>query len=425
MVNDNLTTPSPLKIRQVILATLFVVLVGVALFLLVRFRVVLFILFGSIVLSTAITPVVEWMRRIGLPRAVGVILVYILIFGVLIGFAFLAAPLIIEQGTALSTSIPTYYTQFLNLLEHSSSYLIRQLAVVLPSTLPNLMPASPPVNPGSSAIEQVNQIAQSALAIIHSLFTLLAVLLLGFYWTLDGERTIRSLLLLLPMNRRDEAREMIDGMQSKVGGFVFGQVIMCTTIGLLSLIAFLIIGLPYAFSLAIIAGLLEAVPLIGPTLGAIPAVLVALTTGGTHTAIYVIISTAIIQTLENHILIPRVMNRSVGVHPVVTLLAFAGLTKLFGLAGALLAVPIAAVVQILIDRFMFQQSVSIPIETNGRDRISVLRLEVQELSSDVRKQVREKEAGVPTESDHTEDAIERIADELDKILTSTQGRETG
>jgi predicted PurR-regulated permease PerM len=424
MVDDNLTSPSTLKIRQVILATLFVVMVGVALYLIIRFRVVLFILFGSIVLSTAITPVVEWLRRIGLPRAVGVILVYILIFGALIGFAFLAAPLIIEQSTSLSKSIPTYYSQFLNLLEHSSSYLIRQLALVLPAGLPNLLPASPPVSPESSAVEQVNQIVQSTLAIIHSLFTFIAVLLLGFYWTLDGERTIRSLLLFLPMDRRDEARDVIDVMQSKVGGFVFGQVIMCTTIGLMSLIAFLVIGLPYAFSLAGIAGVLEAVPLLGPTLGAIPAVLVALTTGGTHTVIYVIISTAIIQSLENHLLIPRVMNRSVGVHPVVTLMAFASLTKLFGLAGALLAVPIAAVVQILIDRFMFQQSVWKPVEANGRDRISLLRLEVQELSSDVRKQVREKDAEVPTESDHTEDAIERIADELDRILTHTQEKET-
>ena len=103
-----------------------------------------------------------------------------------------------------------------------------------------------------------------------------AILILAFYWTLESERSIRSLLLWMPVNHRDPFREFIVEVEDKVGGFILGQSILCLSIGAMAFVAYQLIGLPYALVLAIIAAIMEAVPIVGPALGAVPAILVAL-----------------------------------------------------------------------------------------------------------------------------------------------------
>jgi predicted PurR-regulated permease PerM len=123
-------------------------------------------------------------------------------------------------------------------------------------------------------------------------------LLLAAYWTLDGPRTVRSLLRLLPRAQRESISELIAAMETKVSAFVAGQGLLMLVIRLLSLVAYWLIGLPYLLALALVAGLMEAVPIIGPLLGAVPALLVALTLGPDK-VIWVIVATLVIQQLEN------------------------------------------------------------------------------------------------------------------------------
>ena len=188
----------------------------------------------------------------------------------------------------------------------------------------------------------------------------------------------------------------------------------------MALVAYLLIGLPYALILAILAGILEAVPIVGPILGAIPALLVALSTDPTR-ALWVIAASLIIQGLENYLLVPRVMKQSVGVNPLAILLSLAAFTSLLGLAGALLAIPIAAIVQLFVNRFVISSG-EVEVETPaGRGQLSLLRYETRDLASDIRKQLREKEdiAGF------TEDIVENLeaaANHLDHILTLAEQR---
>ena len=130
-----------------------------------------------------------------------------------------------------------------------------------------------------------------------------------------------------------------------------GELLLMTSIGVLSSLGYLVMGLPYPLALGVLAGLLEFVPMVGPTLGAIPAVIVALSISP-QAALLVVVYTIVIQMAENHILVPRLMGRSVGVSPIMVILAVFAFTSLLGFTGAFLAIPLAAILQVLMDHLV-------------------------------------------------------------------------
>jgi predicted PurR-regulated permease PerM len=182
---------------------------------------------------------------------------------------------------------------------------------------------------------------------------------------------------------------------------------------MMALVAYLLIGLPNALVLALIAGVLEAVPMIGPLLGAVPAALVALSIAPDR-LIWVIVATIVIQQLENSLLVPRIMKKAVGVNPFVTLLALFAFSTFFGLAGALMAIPMAAIIQLALNHFVFQQATVEMEVSEGRDYASRLRYEAQDLAQDLRKQARLKKRG----SEVAIKQIEQVMDEIETITTN-------
>jgi len=201
-------------------------------------------------------------------------------------------------------------------------------------------------------------------------------------------------------------------METKIGSYLAGQGILCLIIGSLALIAYLLIGLPNALVLALLAGVFEAVPMIGPLLGAIPAGVIALSIAPSK-LIWVIVATIIIQQLENSLLVPRVMRRAVGINPFVSLLSIFAFSSLFGIAGALMAIPIAAIIQLLLDRFLFHPGTIEAEVMPGRDLASRLRYEAQDLAQDLRKQARLKKGG----SDLSIKQVDQVLDEIETITT--------
>ncbi|HKZ44955.1 MAG TPA: AI-2E family transporter, partial [Anaerolineales bacterium] len=173
---------------------------------------------------------------------------------------------------------------------------------------------------------------------------------------------------------------------------------------------------------ALLAGLLEAVPMVGPLLGAIPAAVVALSIAPSK-LIWVILSTVVIQQLENSFLVPRVMRKAVGVNPFVSLLAIFAFSSIFGIAGALMAIPMAAIIQILLNRFVFKLEEPEPDISIRRDQASLLRYKAQDLAQDLRRQARIKKLGsaqMVRQIDKTMDEIESIATDLDMLLSQVQ-----
>ena len=290
--------------------------------------------------------------------------------------------------------------------------------------------------------------AQFISSLGYGIFLLVATLMMTAYWTLDADRVTRALLMRVPEEKREGWRELIAELEGKVGGYFRGQLVLCGFIFTLSTAAFLLMGLPYALVLGLIAGLFEALPMIGPVLGMLPALLIALATAP-EKAIWVVLSAVVIQQIENNLLVPRVMDKSVGINPIISILAIAAFSLVFGLIGAVLAIPVAAMLQILIGRLLFKSSADVEEGSaqltranSSRNKLSVLRMEARELADDVRKQARADNGviAVSTNDEATktdarpsaddaetaenkatlEDQIETMARELDSVLAQAE-----
>jgi predicted PurR-regulated permease PerM len=419
MATPILSTSQPYEwtFRRVVGATLVFSFVALCFYLLFRFYQVVFILFIAVVIGTVLRPVANWLTRRGFSRMASVILVYLAILIFVVGFLWLLFPLIFKQGATMLADVPLFYQGLRTWLAESPNELFHRLGSYLPSSLPAITSMAGSQSAMTSAEMAVGYVSVAA----RVMFTAIVILALTLYWTLDGPRIIRSLLLLIPQDRRESTSELITAMETSIGYFIVGQGLLCLSIGVMAFVAYLLIGLPNAFVLAIAAGLLEAVPMIGPALGAVPAGLVALSIS-TDKFIWVIVASTIIQQAENTLLVPRIMRRTVGVNPFVTLLAIFAFSSLFGMAGALMAIPMAAVIQLVLNHFVFQQP-TVELETSeGRDYSSRLRYEAQDLIQDLRKQARHKKHGSDEKVVHIEhvmDEIETITENLDTLLAQT------
>lgn len=409
------TPPYDWSFKRVVWATLILVSIASCFWLIYHFSQIVFLLFIAIVIGTVIRPVVNWLYSRGMPRVAGSIFTYLLLFTLLAAFVLLLVPLIAEQSGKIGASVPGYYQSFRDWMVSNSNPLIEQLSEFLPENLAVEGPTQPT---GQQMLDSAGQALGYVNSAAYILFTAAAVILLAFYWTLYGSRTIQSLLLLLPTSQRERTRNLVFAMETKVGAYIAGQGILCLVVGSLALVAYLLIGLPYPLVLALVAGVMEVVPMVGPLLGAVPAALIALSIAPSK-LVWVIVATLIIQQLENTLLVPRVMRKAVGVNPFVSLVAIFAFSSLFGIAGALMAIPIAAILQLLLDRFVFDPGLMEPEASPGRDEISRLRYEAQDLIQDLRKQARLKKGGSDQrvkQTDQLMDEIEMVASELDLQL---------
>jgi predicted PurR-regulated permease PerM len=329
-----------------VLATLFVVCVFLTFWLLYRLRDVLFLFFVAIVLGTAIRPAVDWLHRRGIPRATGIIIIYILIAALVIGFLAMILPLLADQATEISRTLPEYYSGLRSGLINSENRLLQNIGWRLPSQIAVLTSRGPDTE------EMVDQVGQTLLytdLVLRSILGTLVVFLLAYYWTQEGNFILRALLRIAPAQRKKSIREFLQLAEMKLGGYVRGQGILCLAVGVTAFIAYALIGLPYTLVLAVFAGVMEMVPIFGPALGAVPALLVALSIDPSK-AIWVVVATGVIQLLENAVLVPRIMKHSMGVNPIIVLLSLIAFGSVFGFIGALLALPLAAIIQLLVSR---------------------------------------------------------------------------
>jgi len=412
---ENPAPASEWTFRQVVGATFTLALVALSFWLLYLFNNVVFILFVAIVIGTVIRPLVVWFYWRGVPRIAGVILVYLLLLALLIGFLLLLFPLITQQSTAIAAALPGNYQSLRDWTTTNANPVLVSLGRFLPLTWAGL---SAIAFGGPGLFSSADQALGLVSVITQVAFYTAIILILAFHWTLDGPRAIQALLQLLPQDQRPDGQELVSAMEGKVGGYVAGQGLLCLAIGIMALGVYLLIGLPNALVLALIALVLEAVPLIGPLLGAIPAALVALSLGPDR-LLWVIVGTVIIQQIENSFLAPRIMHKTVGVNPFVSLLAFFAFSTLLGLPGAFMAIPMAAILQLLFDRFLFAPTAMEAEVSTGRDHLSRLRYEAQTLARNLQKQARLKKGGSDRrvkQTDQLMDEIETITTDLDALL---------
>lgn len=415
------------SMRTVISATLIAVGIGLAFLLLYRFYMIVFLFFVGFSIATALKPVANWLQQRGVSPLFGILPIYVSFLGLIIGFVWFIGPIIGEQFVGLVRDLPQYYYDLRIYLQNSPNDLLQAIGSLLPFqlALPITQLSATATTESADPIGLLGQVVSNTGKMI---FMFIGVLLLVYYWLVEGDRIIRRIVLRTHLEQREQLRELISEIENKIGGYFRGQLLLCLIIGLLSLVAFLIIGVPNALTLALISGVTEAIPILGPTLGAVPAILLTLSIAPVK-AIWVLLAMVLLQSMENNLLVPRIMGQSVGVNPLLTLLSIAAFGLLFGFVGAILAIPLAAILQILLGRLLFStlpaEEVSPAPAANQqptRSRFAVLRLEAQELAQDVRKQARSttEQQRLDTQMEQAEDMIETVASNLESYLVQQE-----
>jgi predicted PurR-regulated permease PerM len=303
---------------------IFTVLFLISLFVLWQVKSLIVLLFVSIVFMQALNPTVARLEKFKIPRPLGILVSYIVILS-FISFAVAGiVPALIEQTTSLINSIPDIIqnTKILgaNAADFSSQFKI----------LENV-----PTN-----------IAKMAISIVSNIFAMSVIFFITFYLLMEKKNLSKYGQSFLGQKGNEKFLRIIDLLEVKIGSWVNAQLILMVVIGILSYLGFLFLGLKYAIPLAIFAGLLEAVPTIGPTISTIVAGLIGFTISPI-TGLLVILWGIIVQQLENNFLVPKIMSKTVGFNPLITIILIAAGAKIGGILGAVLAIPVVLTAEII------------------------------------------------------------------------------
>lgn len=393
-------------LRDTALATVVVLLVLLGFTLLLSLRNVLVSVFLGLLIATALRPAMGLLRRARLPGFAAASGAILLLLGGAAGFVAVLAPMVVRQVGAVQEAVPLLYAQARDWLLSSELRLFRQVGARLGAA-----PPAPEVGAGDLAAQAFGALSMAG----YLAFVTICTLVFAYYWLLYRERSLRGLLLLLPIDRREGAEAVWLQIEDRIGAFLRGQLILALVVAALSLVGYWVAGVPYAVLLAVAAGILELVPFVGPFIAVGVAMALALSVSP-EKAIAALIVGTIVQQIENNLLAPRITEEAVGISPVVTLLAFVGFAALFGPAGALLAIPLAATIQVLFTAWLERRARPEEAAPEGRTLADRLRYSAREMASDIAGQLRAKEEAAHAEVDAPEEELERIMLDLDAIL---------
>lgn len=285
----------------------------------------------SIALAAALSPLVNVLDR-RLPRIVGVVVVYLALILVIILLGWLILPTIINQAVQLSGRVPDYFTRIEDWI---SSLGVTPSSFSLIDTL------------ASQGSRLAGEILSWPLTVGSSLFELFLVLFISMYALIEAPRIRAGLASLFPADQAVGVTGVLNAMASAMGGYLRGSAINGIIIGVASALGFLWIGLEYAFVLGVLAGVLELLPVLGPIIAGTVAVMIALVQSPQQTLI-VLGFVILIQQVENNLLVPFVMRSQAEISPLVSIVAvFAG-GAIGGLLGAIIAIPVAAALTVLV-----------------------------------------------------------------------------
>lgn len=323
--------PRKIEISHKTIIFTFIVLLGV--WLVYFLRQIILQVFVALLLMIIINPLVKKLAKYKIPRVVSVGTIYILVLaflGLVVGLIF---PILIEQTTNFASALPSYLQNIQTPLfsgKEIASQISQQLGLI----------------PG--------QVLKVGVSFFSNIVSVLTVFVFAFYLLVAREELDEQLAVFLGESNSRRAVKIIDRLEEKLGGWARAEFILMTLVGALTYVGLLVLGINFALPLALLAGVMEVVPTLGPILSAIPAVLVGFSIHPV-TGFGVAAMVFLIQQLENYVFVPRIMQESVGISPIVTLFALVVGFKIAGVAGAILAVPTAITLQVLGEELIFKK----------------------------------------------------------------------
>lgn len=348
--------------QSVFVKTLIVVGTLFGLYALFQMRYLITILFVAILFASTIRPIVSVLERRGLPPGASILLVYLV---TLLGL-----------GSVISFILPSIIARFFELVNSESQIIQTTLSVWRQVSLMawNQFTVSlPTINENDVAvrIQQARELASQRLVELwpltfESLSNLVLLFTMAFYWLTERDRLERLGLRMVPSRHRERFHTIFCEIEYTLGAYVRGQGVMIITVGFFSFAGLTLLGIPYVPLLAAFAGLMEAIPIVGPVIGAVPALIVTAITAP-EKIIFVLFLYVLIQQIESAVLVPKVMERQVGLRPLIVILALAAGNLLGGLTGALLAISLTAALQILTRELIIEPTVQAnqPVKVEG------------------------------------------------------------
>jgi predicted PurR-regulated permease PerM len=339
------TAPDQREHRLMIWAIAGLLVGAVALWLLYLIRGVLLLVYISTLLAIGFSPAVHWFerRRVGwlrtkFSRGAAILVFYVLCLALFALLLAIIVPPFVTQSRELWQAMPGYFDRGQQLMiDHGwlhQNWTWTEVIQKLPS--PELA---------------VTSLVGAAESVFGALAALATIVVLPYYLLVEADDLQDGFLRLLPPERRARHERVTDDVTLKVGAWLGSQMLLCVIIGALASLSLWLIGVPYFYVLGLIAGLGELVPVVGPLMAALPAVIAGWTIS-TETMVVVAGYFAAQQVFENYVLIPRIMQKRVGVSAVTVIVALLVGTELLGVVGALLAVPTAAIVQVLLHEYL-------------------------------------------------------------------------
>lgn len=287
--------------------------------------------FVALLIMAILNPLVTKLSKYKIPRAASVILAYLLLFSVVAFSVSAIVPPLAEQTASFINNLP----RFLNNLGLSflfSDQVIQQLV--------------------SQAAAVPSEIARLTVSVFSNVVAVVAVLVFAFYMLLERDKLNVQLGYIFGQKKKKEVGRFIDLLEKRLGTWARAQLALMVIIGIISYVGLRLIGIPFALPLAIIAGVLEIIPYIGPILAAVPAVLIGFGLSPLQ-GIAVAALAFLIQQIENYVFVPKIMQKSAGVSPIVTLFALAIGFRLAGIIGFVMAIPIFITLRLLLVEYYF------------------------------------------------------------------------
>ena len=306
-------------------------------------RDIIMILLFAVIIASAVTPFANWLDQKKFPRLLGVLLLYLSLFVLALFLLSLVVPFVTGETNQLIKDLPNFVDRVSVSLEKAQESSSRYVDFF--NEMLNLLDTF------SSYLQASSRSAFSfVISIFGGLFSFLAIIVISFYLSVMRggiESFIRS---VVPREYEASVLNIWRRSEIKVGRWLQGQLLLALMVGLAVYVVLSLLGVKFALLLGILAMVLELVPNVGPVLAAVPAVILAFTQSPTL-GLWVVLAYLIIQQLENHILVPVVVGRTVGLNPVVVILALLIGFKLAGILGMILSVPLAAIIVEILDEF--------------------------------------------------------------------------
>ncbi len=334
-----MNTKQTVKIELSFSSLMMVIGTLIGLWLLFFLREIVLLVFIAFIIASALGPILRTLQRHRIPQVVSIASTFLIVLGLVVLIGFMV--------------IPALYTQLENFLRHLPDIIGRAAQIFTGSQVDQSQAQEYTrqlVNTISGNAQALSSnVVQVGLGIFSGFISAVTVIVMSFYFILERDQLYKGVELLMPHNDFIRVRNISQKVEHKLGAWLRGQLLLGLIIGVASYFGLLALGLhQYALPLALIAAILELVPIIGPILSAIPAILIAVTVSPTL-AIAVIILYLVIQQLESHLIVPKVMEKAVGLNPLFVIIALLAGGALMGILGALLAVPFAVVIATILE----------------------------------------------------------------------------